>query len=287
MIYKLTELANYVFDPLHRLWEGKVFQQKIAGVLVLTFLISLSLSELKRLGLLPEFFFSPWIKANPFWAVHLAFSLLLVFEVISFIFVLPCSVSKAVGKQLEILSLIFLRNCFKLLISLNEPISFQGHLDLVLKIGVYGLGALSIYVIILWYYRIIGREKEKSSSKQIKGEKIFLFVGAKKFVSLILLGLFILLGVYNLYALIMHKGLIAFFNEFYTILIFSDILIVLISHRFFPAFRDIFRNSSYAVATLLMRLCLTAPIYYDVLIGVMAAVFALLITISHTKTQVL
>lgn len=278
---KLIELVNFIFDPLHRFWEGIKVQQKIAGSLVLVFLIAFFLSEGKRLQILPSWLDFYFVKPNPFWAVHIAFSLLLIFEVISFIFVLPCSVSKAVGKQLEILTLIFLRNCFKLLIELEEPIRFSGHLDLVLKIGLYGIGGLLIYILIAFYYRLLKREGAKD--KKIKGKNIYFFVGYKKLLSLGLLFLFCLMGGYNLYALTVGKPTLLFFNEFYTVLIFSDILIVLMSHRFFPEFRDIFRNSSYAVATLLMRLCLTAPVYYDVLIGVGAASLALATSFIHYK----
>lgn len=278
---KLIELVTFVFDPLHHFWEGIKVQQKIAGSLVLVFLLAFFLSEGKRLQLLPSWLDFYFVKPNPFWAVHIAFSLLLIFEVISFIFILPCSVSKAVGKQLEILTLIFLRNCFKLLIELEEPITFSGHLDLVLKIGLYGIGGLLIYIFIAFYYKLLKRERAKD--KKIKGKNIYFFVAYKKLLSCGLLFLFLLMGSYNLYALAMGKPTLLFFNEFYTILIFSDILIVLMSHRFFPEFRDIFRNSSYAVATLLMRLCLTAPVYYDVLIGVSAAFLALATSFIHYK----
>lgn len=74
-------------------------------------------------------------------------------------------------------------------------------------------------------------------------------------------------------------------NEFYTLLIYSDILILLIAHRYFPNFEDTFRNSGYALSTLLMRLCLTAPVYIDTLIGLSAAIFALSLTYIHLKTK--
>ncbi|SDN97608.1 hypothetical protein SAMN04488516_11411 [Desulfonauticus submarinus] len=279
---KLIVWTNFCFDPLHALWESKKGQEIIASLLVFIFTLSLVLIELKRFNLLPSSSFSLLLPSNPFFAVHLAFSLLLIFEVISFIFVLPCSVSKAVGKQLEILSLIFLRNCFKLLTEFNEPINFASHLSIIWQIGTYALGSLLIYLILFFYYLIL---KDAHKKEQIRGKNIFYFVGSKKIISLLLLVIFISMGVYNIYSYFNHKQLITFFNEFYTLLIFSDILIVLIAHRYFPTFKDTFRNSGYAIATLLMRLCLTAPIYYDVIIGLMASCFALALTFIYMKTK--
>ena len=53
---------------------------------------------------------------------HLAFSLILVMELMSLIFVIPASLSISIGKQFEILTLILLRNAFKELTTLEEPV---------------------------------------------------------------------------------------------------------------------------------------------------------------------
>ena len=70
----------------------------------------------------------------------------------------------------------------------------------------------------------------------------------------------------------------AFFENVYTILIFADILMVLVAQRFLPNFQALFRNSGYVIATLLMRISFAAPAYFDTLVGVIAAGYALLLT---------
>ncbi|HXG82627.1 MAG TPA: hypothetical protein VNI84_01245 [Pyrinomonadaceae bacterium] len=66
-----------------------------------------------------------------------------------------------------------------------------------------------------------------------------------------------------------------FFEVFYTVLIFSDILLVLISLRYNSTYNVVFRNSGFAVATVLIRLALTAPPFYNVGLGVAAAILSL------------
>lgn len=272
------EKIHHAYDPLHYYWEHKSTQRAVTSILIGVFVISLLAIELNRNSLLPEVIGS-FIPTNPFYSVHLAFSLLLLAEIISLIFILPCSVSRAVGKQFEILALIFLRNAFKELIHFSEPIKLAGQMDAVLRIGAYGLGALLIFILLSFYYNQQVKREDTGS-----GQVVFMFVGAKKFVALILLFLFAALSVYNITSWVGAHDKLEFFAEFYTILVFSDVLIVLISHSFFPHFKDIFRNSGFAISTLLMRLSLTAPPYYDVLIGVGASVFALFLAIAYKRS---
>jgi hypothetical protein len=70
-----------------------------------------------------------------------------------------------------------------------------------------------------------------------------------------------------------------FLHGFYTQLILTDILIVLISQCFHPSAKMIFRNSGYALSTLMIRIALIAPVYYNVLLGAAAMVFAILLTL--------
>jgi hypothetical protein len=70
-----------------------------------------------------------------------------------------------------------------------------------------------------------------------------------------------------------------FLHGFYTILILSDILVVLISQCYQPSFFAVFRNSGFALSTLIIRIALAAPPFYNVLLGLSAALFAILLTI--------
>ena len=88
----------------------------------------------------------PWLAGvtptSHFYAIHLAFTLILVLEVMSLVFIIPSSLSQSMGKQFEILTLILLRNAFKELAHLTEPVSVAGDMTPVLYIGISGKGAL-------------------------------------------------------------------------------------------------------------------------------------------------
>lgn len=272
------ETATHIFDPLHAFWENRKTTSVVTTLLITVFLLSLAGSLLKRNGLLVEQL--AWFPyTNPFQAISLAFTLVLIVEVISLIFILPCSISKAVGKQLEILALILIRGAFKELTHFNAPIHLSDHMESLTNILVHGAGALAIFALLGVFHYLLSRQSEDTMS----GESLLHFVAEKKIVALIILATFIGMGADNIWRQLTGGVHFEFFSEFYTVLIFSDILLVLVSQRFLPSFQAIFRNSGFALSTLLMRLALTAPGHYKALTGVASALFAVLLTLISNQ----
>lgn len=267
------ELATWGFDPLHQFWDNPRTKRTLAGALVFAFLAGIICIELNRQGLLPQ-----WLSIitpyKHYYAIKLAFTLVLLMELVDLVFVLPCSMSRAVGKQFEILALILMRNAFKELTGFQEPIEINQPLQQVLPIISDGLGAVLLFVG-LGFYRSLQHKHYGTEGE--KGE-LYHFVAAKKAVALVLLLLFASTGVWCVYEFVIEGRPHDYFEIVYTILIFSDILLVLVAQRHQPHFHSIFRNSGYALSTLLIRLALAAPRYYDVGIGLMAMVLAIGVT---------
>lgn len=274
----LFERLTFIFDPLHHFWEHERMHRRLALVLIGVFLAAMAGIELNRNGLLPAAL-AAQTPTNHFHAVNLAFTLVLILEVVSLIFTLPCSFSKSVGKQFEILSLILLRDAFKELSHFAEPITVGEQLTPVYHILGYGFGALAVFALLGVYYRIQPVKKQDMGMPH----DLFRFVAAKKGIALVLLGTFVILGVNNLHNKITGLPHIDFFPVFYTLLIFTDILVVLISQCFRPSFHAVFRNSGYALSTLFIRLALASPPMYDVALGIVAALFAIALTLAWTR----
>lgn len=270
----IYEKCTFIFDPLHYYWEHEKIHRKISLLLVLLFLGSLLIIELKRQGLLPASL-SHMVPVNHFFSIQAAFTVVLILEVISLIFTLPCSFSKSVGKQFEILSLILIRNAFKELSYLPEPITFAGNHEAILRIVSDGFGALLIFALLGYYYKI----QVKGHDETTRPADLFSFVAAKKGIALILLGIFLYMGIKSIYSTLTQIPHSDFFHDFYTLLIISDILLVLVAQCFQPSYYAIFRNSGFALSTLLIRLALAAPFYFNVLLGLAAAVFAIAMTL--------
>ncbi|HER63552.1 MAG TPA: hypothetical protein ENO11_06215, partial [Desulfobacteraceae bacterium] len=81
----IYERCTFIFDPLHYYWEHERMHRKISVMLVLLFLGSLLVIELKRQGLLPTGV-ADSIPKNHFYAIQAAFTVVLILEIISLIF---------------------------------------------------------------------------------------------------------------------------------------------------------------------------------------------------------
>lgn len=274
----IYEKITFLFDPLHHLWEHEQMHRKISLCLVLFFLVGLLSIELKRMGLIsgPLAEFIPY---SHFSAIQAAFTVVLILEVISLIFTLPCSFSRSVGKQFELLALILMRNAFKELSYFPEPISFTGNEQAILRILSDGFGALIIFALLGLYYLVQGKKQDDT----LAATNLFSFVAAKKGIALFLLAAFAYMGIKSGWLTITGQAHNDFLHDFYTLLILADVLVVLISQCFQPGFYAVFRNSGFALSTMIIRIALAAPPFYNVLLGIAAAVFAIMLTIVSRK----
>lgn len=274
---RIYEQITHIFDPLHRFYEHENMHRKVSVALVFLFLCSLLVIELNRQQVLPAAL-AALVPSNHFYAVQTAFTVILFLEVISLIFVLPCSFSKSLGKQFEILSLILIRNAFKELSYFQEPITFAGNEEKILHILSNGFGALLIFGLLGLYYLVQRPVSEENRSVDLMG-----FVAAKKGISLLLLAAFAVMGILSAYKTLAGMDHADFFHGFYTLLILTDILIVLIAQCFHPSAMLVFRNSGYALSTMIIRIALVAPVYFNVLLGGAAISFAIALTLVTNR----
>lgn len=272
LIDKLQPLTD-IFDWLHHTWERAATQRRVALFILWVYLLALLGVELNRQGLLP-----PWLATvtpcSHFYAIHLAFTLILVLEVMSLVFIIPSSLSQSMGKQFEILTLILLRNAFKELARLPEPVSVSGDMMPVLYIAISGTGALLVYLCLGLYKRIARRHMHFIQPPNMRMR----YVMSKKLLALALFVIFVGTALRDFYLFLTAGGDQNFFETLYTILIFSDITMVLIAQRYMPAFHAVFRNSGFVIGTLLMRLALSSTPLWCPAIGLFAAIFVLALT---------
>ncbi|MEI6758036.1 MAG: hypothetical protein FDX18_05715 [Chlorobium sp.] len=272
--------VDTLFNSLEDFWEHKRTQRIAANVLIVAFLGTLALIELRRQGWLPEGV-AAILPSSHYYAINVAFSMLLCLEVLGLVLSLANSVADSVGKQFEILSLILLRQSFEEFVNFREPLMLEDASNPVLHILSNAGGALVIFLLIGFYYRLLSHRAITQGSAAAAE-----FIAAKKVVSLLLLFIFSGIGIIDAsYFLTASNPTFDFFAIFYTVLVFSDVLLVLISLRYSTNYQIVFRNSGFAVATVVVRLALTAPPYFNVLLGVGAMVFAIGITVAYNRFE--
>ncbi|MEP0985108.1 hypothetical protein [Ekhidna sp.] len=266
-------LLAKLYDFLGNLWQSHQTDKIISRGLIVGFLIGLTIVALSRN--LDIHFFST--NTNYFLAINIAFQILLIIEILGLIFVLPKSVADSVGKQFEILSIILLRSAFKEFGNFNHPVEWSAILyDPLFHMLSDAFGALVIFLIIGFYYK---KQKHEKITKTEKEQDEFIVF--KKVLALVLLILFAYLGIFDIIQFVQTGVYVDSFNTFYTVLIFTDILILLFTLRYSSKYYNLFRYSSFAFATILIRVSLTAPPYMNILIGITAGLFVLGLTVMY------
>lgn len=269
---KVMVAVGEFFDILHHFWESEKTERRIGFALLWVYLITLGSVELARVGMFPLWLPQP--PASHYYSIQLAFTFILALEVVSLIFILPASLSKCMGKQLEILTLILLRNAFKELAIMPEPIYVDmKNLAQVADIAVSGSGALLVFLFLGLYRRLVARQRIFLRDSHM----LLRYVLCKKMLSVALLIICGGIAIYDLPGFIDGKD-VNFFETIYTILIFADITMVLIAQRFMPSYYAVFRNSGYVIGTLMMRIALSAPPLICAALSVFAALYVLALT---------
>ncbi|MEL6268813.1 MAG: hypothetical protein AAFU54_20705 [Chloroflexota bacterium] len=273
LVMRVASLTDYLED----LWEQVVMKRVAGSFLVIVYLGMIGAIELNRRGLmLPGL--AEWLPESHFFAVEFTFTLLLITEVVSLIFGLSRSFSRSVGIQLEILSLILLRDTFKVFTEFSEPLQWEAVRGSLSTMVADAAGALAIFVIIGIYYSV---QTSRSITKDEKDQEMF--IAYKKLIALGLIVTFTIIGIDDLLRSITGRETFPFFDSFYTILIFTDVLMVLLSMRFSISYAVTFRNFGYAIVTIFIRLALVAPTIIGVGIGIGTALFALGMAVAYNR----
>lgn len=267
--------AGFLFDWIELHLESKAGLKFFATLLVSFFIASIILIELNRRQFLPEPFASLFSLSH-LAAIEQAFNLLLGLEVVSLILSLSHSVTKSVGKQFEILSLILLRDTFKEFAHFSEPLIWAEIASSLGSIVASAIGALLIFVVLGFFYKA-QRSHPITADEKVRSH----FILAKKMIALLLLFSFAGICLVDLWGYFAFGHPENAFSSFYTLLVFSDVLVVLISLRYSTQYQVSFRNSGYAVATVLIRLALIAPTILGAVIGVGTTMFALGISLAY------
>lgn len=261
-----------LYDGFENKWHNFQKSKLTSNIVIIFFFIGIAISILSHYQILP-------FKVGRFFAIELAFSVLLLSEIFDLVFLLTYSVADSVGKQFEIVSIILLRNSFKELGHLPLSISWDYNtMSALLPLIVDAFGAVIIFLITVLFYKE-QRHVQITKNEEERGT----FKKQKKLIASMLLLIFLALGFYIIIHFLIHGKMLNLFNFYYTTLIFSDILILIISLRYSNLYIHLFRYSSFALATVIIRISLSAPQYFNALLSISAGLFILIVSKIYNK----
>jgi len=289
---KKARLIDFLTRNLLSEKSKESVERTILILAIVSFLAHLSIillvqSNLISIGVEEDFFKSPIA------AIYTPFSFILVYEVYLLVFYLPRSITTYVSKQYEIITLIVIRRLFKDFskLELSENwFDIKGDLQFT----------YDILLAIIVFYSIYLFKKNIISQNTLDGENLKFdnFVNFKKGISVLLLPTLLILAFYSLahwisevtasnvfaYTAFLNINNI-FFEEFFTILIVVDVLLLLVSFFYTDSFHKVFRNSGFIISTILIRLSFSTEGLLNNILIVSSILFGLLILIIHNKFE--
>ena len=289
---KLGDLFDYIFS----LKAQKNVENTVLFLATFGFIIHLLLIFLNNFSLIYITETENSLLSNPISAIYTPFSFIIIYEIYLLLLFLPRSFTTSISKQFEIISLIIIRKIFKDISNLDLSDSWN--------ISNQNLEVLSDLVgIIILFYIIYLFNKNKNRMSINKEEPVLLkFINSKKIVSLSLLAILTIFSsyslinwVFNLFnnsysnTMIYNEIDKVFFNDFFTLLILTDVIILLLSFKITEGYSKLIRNTGFVISTILIRLSFSAEGFLDIFIILISSIFALLIlriynSIEKTKS---
>jgi hypothetical protein len=231
---------------------------------------------------------------NPIAAIYTPFSFILLFEIFLLVYYLPKSISIYIGKQYEIITLIVIRRIFKDIAYVELDSNwFQNKNDLQFTLDVV-TSLILFFLIFLFYRAILKRDYVSITKSDAIGDNMRKFVLLKQLIAVILVPLLVVLAAYTFinWGIITFRdysnGILefskinnVFYDEFFTILIVIDVLLLLSSFFHSDKFYKIIRNSGFVISTILLKISfLSVGVVSNVLV-ISSVLFGYLILVIH------
>jgi hypothetical protein len=254
---------NSFYDSIFSDKTRNSIQTITTTLAVLGFIIHLILIGLSSIAIID--LSSYGLFDNPINSIYTPFSFILIYEIYLLVFYLPRSFTTSLLKQFEIISLILVRRVFADITKIDFTTVSMANKDLK-SLFVDLLAVLVLALTILLFY------KAKSKLEETPQDKFDLilekrFNNLKKYVSsalIIILGCISVIHLIDfLYSAFYGQHLFAsikndlnsiFYKDFFTALILTDVLILLLSYSFFQDYFRLLRNTGFVIATILIRL---------------------------------
>lgn len=269
-------------------------EKVILTISIISFLVHLALIFLVDTGLIRM---ESELLESPIAAIYTPFSFILVYEVYLLIYYLPKSITTYIGKQYEIITLIIIRRLFKDLAGLkltSDWFELQSDLQFTYDL----IASVLLFFLIYLFYEQSLRRRQLIKAGGDTASNIRRFIELKKGIATLLVPLLFGTAVYYF----SQWGLAAagiteaspvtfkninnvFFDEFFTILIIVDVILLLASFYYSDQFHKVIRNSGFVISTILIRISFSVEGVVNTALILTAILFGWLMLVIHNQFE--
>ncbi|MEM6271333.1 MAG: hypothetical protein AAF998_18000 [Bacteroidota bacterium] len=235
------------------------------------------------------------LLTNPIAAIYTPFSFILIYEIYLLVYYLPKSITVYIGKQYEVITLILIRRLFKDLANLQITSDwFQQPEDLQFTVDL--LGTIALFVLIYLFNRLNPKKVKPKGKTSTKSETLVRFIRQKRDIATLLVPTILILAVVRLGQWVYEHWLSfgefvylvkdvnqVFFDEFFTLLILVDVLLLLLSFLHTHQFAVIIRNSGFIISTIMIRMSFGVEGWLNTILVVSAVMFGVIMLWVYTR----
>lgn len=265
-------------------------------IAIASFLIHLLLIGLVQIGVV-KLDSTIHLLNNPISALYTPFSFILVYEVYLLIFYLPKSLSTYINNQYEIILLIIMRRLFKDLANL-EITSDWFTLKYDLQFTYDLITTLILFFLIYLFSSLCRRRTPAVAAIHHTQDGTMTYGRIKNLIATALVPLVFVLATVSLVHWLtdvfsgptsatstFHGVNRVFFEEFFTLLVIVDVLLLLVSFFYTDYFHVIIRNSGFIISTILIRLSFNVEGLLNNVLVISAVLFGLIIQVIYNKYE--
>lgn len=220
-------------------------------------------------------------------AISTPFNFILFYEVVTLIGALHESTTRSIAYQFEIVSLIFIRDVFKDIADATEMVTLHRLTWEALPLFVDMWAGVLMYLLVAIFQHVAHQPGNQPAVTHLKARARF--IAQKKGVALVLGVLLVLMaahsvGIFGLdvYEVATTGHVVAghvttFYNNLFTVMIFTDVLILILSIVVSGHYESVFRSAAFVVSIVLIRFALTEGYPFGAPLAVLAMVFGILV----------
>ncbi len=287
----LKTLNNYRGTLLSSQTKDKA-EKFIIWTSIISFIIHLLLIVIVNLTGF-DFPGSNQLLTNPISAIYTPFSFILLIEVYLLVYHIPKSTTDYIAKQYEIITLIVIRRIFKDLANLDLTINwFEDKYDLQFTYDI--ISTIILFLLIYFFHKLNKKEGPPPAIDKLPG-KVKLFIKRKQIMAALLVPVILIMALYTFtnwtwnwwqnlssasdYDMVFTDVNNIFFDEFFTLLILTDVLLLLFSFFHTSKFHVFIRNSGFIISTILIRVSFSVDGILNNVLIIVAVLFGVLIQV--------
>lgn len=296
MVTKISAWLAAAYDRIYSKRQMRSFEKAIIIVSIVGFLAHLVLIFLSR-----HFEWAARLSAmegqNYLAAIYTPFTIILFQEILILISAVPQSLAKSVATQFEIVSLIYIRGFFHEIGELNLNRLQSPPPDLLPRLLDEIGGGFLLFLLVAVFKHAARRQGPREAAERFPQRNVFVLW--KKAIALGLTILFFSMAASdlarfgaNVYRILFRGATtmpdtnLFFYGDVFTVMIFTDVFVLILSLMISGQYEFVFRNAAFVVARILMRFSLLTDQPSAVLFAIAGILLAILTVLVYNYSRI-